>query len=314
MNTPGDLPTRVAGLANRLRLVQLDFADETPEARQEQLAEEIERALSQLAPDQRDEFLALLGERFPTWDQNVEISARPADNGEAPAPKVVSVMDAEELQDPSFLVQRLVALAGGLSEDQKQGIARTLKKAGIAPPGGGGGGWPEEAAEGLRQALAVPATQAMDPTRTLELATTAAEIVLSLDQLVWNTWKQMASGSTLRRPSPLKATMARFVAGDQDTPRGQVKQDVERLRRLTAAVVASISQAGQQFAQRHAATVGPEAVKAATPKAGFTQSQEALYWKKYSELAGEQMDPAAIERDIRAAIVKFVEAIVTDIR
>ena len=51
--------------ANRLRLIQVDFADESEQTRTTYLCEEIERALKSVLPDERNEFLERLLEKFP---------------------------------------------------------------------------------------------------------------------------------------------------------------------------------------------------------------------------------------------------------
>ena len=54
----------VAATANRLRLIQIDFADESPEVRRGYLSEEIERALAEVLPEERQTFLQELMNRF----------------------------------------------------------------------------------------------------------------------------------------------------------------------------------------------------------------------------------------------------------
>ena len=53
---------RVLETANRLRLIQVDFADENEQTRRDYLCEEIERALKTVLPDERSEFLQRLQE------------------------------------------------------------------------------------------------------------------------------------------------------------------------------------------------------------------------------------------------------------
>ena len=68
MNQNGSKSDRVAELANRLRLVQMDFADQDDETRRGYLQEEIQRALGGVVPSERRAFLEELQSRFPTWD------------------------------------------------------------------------------------------------------------------------------------------------------------------------------------------------------------------------------------------------------
>jgi hypothetical protein len=302
----GDLVTRAAGLANRLRLVQMDFADESPDLRREQLAEEVERALSQIDPTHREEFLKMVEERFPTWDQNVQVAAVATQA----APAAQSITDARELRDPSFLVSRLAELGKGMTDEQRAAVAEALRKAGFTQASASG--WPEEAAEQVRTAVQPPASSPLDAHRTVELAAILAELAQSLDQVVWQTWKQLAPTSNMRRSQALKTTLQRYITGDRDTARGQVKQDVERLRQLTAALIASVSQAGRGYGQKWDQNLSVAAIKGAVSASGWS-SKEGQYWKKYEELASN-VDIGTIERDIQQEVVKFVEGVVQRIR
>ncbi len=48
-----DISRLVAATVNRLRLIQVDFADEAPDVRENYLADEVEHAFAKLVPDQR---------------------------------------------------------------------------------------------------------------------------------------------------------------------------------------------------------------------------------------------------------------------
>src|SRR5258706_3424009 len=121
----------VAATANRLRLVQSDFADEPEQVRKDYLSDEIQRALGTLIPNDRKAFLDELKQFFPTWDAKVEVRT------EKPA-VVATPTDQKELKDPGFLVSRLAELAPRLNEQQKQAIIEKLRQVGLAPSAGGG--------------------------------------------------------------------------------------------------------------------------------------------------------------------------------
>ena len=101
------------------------------------------------------------------------------------------------------------------------------------------------------------------------------ELTASLDQVVWTTWRTIAPKSQIRRPAGLIKNMARFAAADPDVPRGQVSQELERLRQLVAAVVAAIGNAGRQFAHNYATKFSPTEIEglAARLKAAATVSR-----------------------------------------
>ncbi|MCA9290303.1 MAG: hypothetical protein KDA25_04185, partial [Phycisphaerales bacterium] len=183
---------QVASTANRLRLVQIDFADESPEVRQQYLVDEIERALSRTDPDQREAFLQELEYAFPTWDA---WGSAPAP---AAAPSAAPPTDAREDRDPSYHLRRLVELSAGLSAEEKAAIVERLRRAGLAPASGGD--WPQEAAAALRERLRLPESAHVDPERTVELVSLLVhDLAGPLDDIVWRTWKQIAPRSDLRR-------------------------------------------------------------------------------------------------------------------
>lgn len=166
----------------------------------------------------------------------------------------------------------------------------------------------------LRAALGASASQplaALDQIRVLELAGLLAEVVLSLDQVAWGTWKAVAPGSSIKRPGPLKDTLARFASGDDDITGPAVKQELDRLRQLAAALLAATNQGGRQFAQKHVQKFAPaeiEALAKLSGGGGLLSSPDARNWRKYVELAGPA-DPDALQRELNTSITACVESL-----
>jgi hypothetical protein len=289
---------RVAAVANRLRLLQIDFADQSESDRRGYLGEELGRTLASLPPSERKQFLEELQSRFPTWDTNVRL------DGKAPAAQ--PAFDQKELNDASFLVTRLIAVAQSLPPERKAAITDRLKEAGLAGASGAGPAWPEAQANDLRAKLQMTGHEPLDPVRVLELLSQLAEVACSLDQVVWNTWRVMSPQGTIKRPAVLQKTMARFIAGDQDVPRGQVSQDVGKLRQLIAALIGAVSQTGR-FAMQHFKSFWPDEIKVLVGTSGF--GLEGRYWRKYVELAGT-LDSNAVQDAIRQAIAEYAEALI----
>lgn len=306
-DSQSELSKKVAATANRLRIVQMDFADDDPAARKEQLREEIERALGTIIPEQRAAFLEELRERFPAWDA-VELSGPAVPEG-AGTP-VKSADDMKELRDAGFLVTRLIEVSKGLSEEQRQGVVAALSRAGLALAPADTGGVPQETLDELATRLQLSGQHRPSAGRAVELAALMAEVLGSLDQVVWNTWRMLSPKATIKRPAPLPRTMGRFSAGDPEIGKGQVKQELEQLRKLTAALISAVSQAGRTFAQRHSDRFSPGAIEALAKMSPgkFMQSVEARCWEKYKELAGP-MDAASIEAEFQQAIAAFAESL-----
>src|SRR3989442_1556009 len=95
-----------SGLASRLRLIQTNFADDSPATppapRQNYIAEEIDRALKAVVPSKRKSYLGALAERFPAWQ-----AGPPAPVGD---PKAAAAPET-----PEDLLARLIELAPGLA-------------------------------------------------------------------------------------------------------------------------------------------------------------------------------------------------------
>lgn len=162
----------------------------------------------------------------------------------------------------------------------------------------------------LAAALGVAKLEDADHERVLELAAMLAEVVTNFDQLAWGTWKAVAPSSPIKRQQNLKQLIGRYAAGDKSVNRAQVRQEMDRLRQLGGALIASLNQAGRQYAQRHAATMLPAQIEAAVRTGGKSvmTGHEVQCWRKYVELAGTQ-DADAVEREIMGSMASHAEAL-----
>jgi len=308
-STELDISRQAAQLANRLRAIQVDLADHNSQTRQEYISDEIKRILADIPPTQRPEFLSTLAEHFPSWDDNVVARQRIGSGGQTET-IVGSKTDAAELQDPAFLVQRLCELAPKLPQAQKEALVARLTDAGLAPASGPA--WPTEPLTKLAARLQLDDGLQPHAGHTLELLQMLSELAMSIEQIAWNMWKAIVPNSNLKRGTPLQRLMSRFLADDPDVPRGQVSQELERLRKINAALLSSVGQTGRQFAHKYAARLAPAEIEAAvraTPKKMFA-GIEVSCWKKYTDLAVEHLDEAAIDHEIREIVREFVESVI----
>jgi len=298
-STSDSTQQHVAAIANRLRMVQIDFADQAPDVRKEYLSEEVERALSSVAPEQRKDFLKALMQEFPSWDAKVEVQLRKEDTTER------STTDQRELQDPNFLVARLIERSAELGPKERKVLVERLKEAGLATVSQGV--WPAEAEAQLRLALKLT-EPTVDPVRALEQVGMLADFALRLDQLCWGSWRRISPKSNIRQDKKLQDTLKRNIVGDQDVPRGQVAADLEKLRQLIASLVSAVGQAGRQFASRHIARFSPHEIEALASMegGGFLVGKDTKCWRKYVELAGA-LNEASIENEIMETIANYAE-------
>src|SRR6185436_18048915 len=73
-----------SGLASRLKMLQANFADDTPATRQTYITEEIDRAIKGVVPAKRKLYLQALAERFPAWQAAQGAPVAPPPQGAAP--------------------------------------------------------------------------------------------------------------------------------------------------------------------------------------------------------------------------------------
>ncbi len=289
----------VSKVATRLRMIQADFADDASGDRQEQMADVIERELSKLVPEQRESFLESLRSAFPSWTNRQHV---PSSAGAG------SGVDQALLDDPEFLIKRLVEMAPRMGEPQRRAISDRLFETGLARATGGGS-WSPESAQAIAQRLGLPRGTEVDPDRVIELLGQMIALTTSLDQLVWNTWRKVAKRSTLRSSGAVVTMLGRFASGDQDIARADVQHELEKLRQLTAALISSLGQAGRKYAQKHVSQFSPESIKQfAVHEKKMMESLDQACWRKYAELAANQ-DEVTIEREIMQSIVDFVESL-----
>ncbi|MCB9845584.1 MAG: hypothetical protein H6811_06330 [Phycisphaeraceae bacterium] len=291
----------VDALAARIRAIQADLADSDGPLRAEHIAEEIDRAVGRLLPDQRLGFLEALGARFPSWDSDLTASA-------ASESKTRSVEDRQELNDPSLLVRRLTELTKGWSEQKRAPIVEALKRAGLAPSGEGG--WPADAAARFCKAVYDADQGPIDGGRALDLSARLVLLVLSLEKVVWRTWQQMSPRSIVKRRYSLQKLASTFVSGDQAASRGDLESALEELRQMTAGIIAAVAQAGHLSWVRLGHLL-PDEVMAAAKEEGKKawESWEVAYWRRYKDLAST-IDPATFESEILRGLADWVEEVI----
>lgn len=289
---------KVAQTAIRLRALQSDLADESDVTRQKHLLEAIEQSLGEV--DDRESFLKYLLEAFPAWEGH-KVSHGGTDSG-----ATRSEHDQHDLEDPAFLVQRLIGLAASMSPDQKRALGEQLSQAGLIDHSAEM--WSQEAVERLRSAMKLGEGQSVNADRLLELAQALIGFAVNLEQVSWTTWRAAAPRSSVRRGAAIDITIRRYLSGDSEVTRSQVGQDLEQLRRLTASLILALGRASEHFSNGFLARFAPEQIEALVQKPLLPVFQEMAYWRKYKQLTADLND-AAIEQEIKQAIAQFVESL-----
>lgn len=290
--------------ANRLRLIQVDFADKSSQIRADYFSEEIERALKMILPEEREEFLRRLLERFPigTFAPQPIIQQEQKDES-------ISVIDETKLKDANFLIQCLLEVIPALPVDQKESITRRLQKIGLGshvPET-----YPEESIEKLMNELQLGDQPDFNADRLMELVVLLVNFVYKLEPLGWNTWRRLSPRSRVRQSGELKKTIGQFLSNDSNVSQERVNNELKELMQLIAAVITAISRVGSQFAQHHLAKFSPSEISALVKMEhkSVLVSHEVKCWRKYLELA-DKLNEESIEAEITKAIVNYVESLV----
>ena len=301
-NDKKKMESHVLETANRLRLIQVDFADESEQTRTTYLCEEIEKVLKSILPAERNDFLGRLLERFPT-DSFITQAVSKEMEVEI-APKV----DESELENVDFLVRNLLEIAPTLSDDQKDFVDKSLQEAGLRPKARQDNSI--ELDQKLKQKFKVGDECSISAEKIAELNAILVDFVLKLESLVWNTWRQLSPRSAVRPQGDLTEKIGQFLSNDAEISVNHVDDDLKVLQRLIAAMTSAVSRVGSQFAKRHLAKFSPSEIEALVkmePGSVFV-SHDVKCWKKYKELA-EMLNEDSIEMEIRKAIVDYVESL-----
>jgi hypothetical protein len=298
------LEGRISETANRLRLIQVDFADDSEQTRREYINEEIKRVLKTVLPEQRKAFLEKLMERFPTgYPGTMPAAEQPQAQG---GPEI----EVEELNDPEVVVGRLLEMASVLSDDQKKLIAKRLQKAGFGLPAAAQN-YSDKLVQDLTTKLQLGDLPGIKADRLSEMIVLLADFVFKLEPLVWNTWRMLSPRSSIRPPAGLKKTLGQFLCGNTQVPGQKVEQQVKTLQRLIAAITTAVGRVGNQFAKSHLARFSPSEISALVrmEHGSVFVSHEVKCWRKYLELA-ETLTEGSIETEIRKAIADYAESLI----
>jgi hypothetical protein len=284
-------------LAGRLRLVQANCVEQPPETRQEFLAEEIERALKDVPPSKRKPCLEALGDQFPAW----QIAA---------LPDAATSAKADVVEDtPERRLESLLKITSQLTPEQKKVFAQKLVDAGLAVTESRSG--PVETPPELQKLLNLPQGRPLEGDRAIKMLAELAQFVFSLEPLVWNSWKQIAPRSAIRKEHDPKAMAAKYLGGDGEISAQQLKQILEQTRKLIIGLLMAMGGAGRKYAETYLERFAPEAIRsqAEMMKGRFMASIEEKSWNRYLDVPREFATEQVIEKEIQEAVVKFAEEV-----
>ncbi len=283
-----------SSLGERWKYLQTSLAAETPQDRQVFLEEELRRALLTVPAARRGAYLAALAVRYPAWEVAAVFVNNPA--------KVARLT-------PDEVINSFLQLVPQLSGEQRENVKQKLAALGLIVPS------PQpidgEALTDLQAKLKLEPEDSIDAQRLGKLFATYAEAMLILDQLAWNVWRNAAPKSAIRRDTTqgdLRTITRKALAGDAAITPAQVQKQIEASRLLIAGLLAGLGPAGKNFARRYQQNYTPDAIREVVRAEGGGKT-DALFWKKYTELAA-QLSETVIEDDVQEAVVKYAEDLI----
>ena len=298
-----------ARVGARLQMLQASFADDDSTARTGYVEEELDRALREVPATRRGAYLEALAERFPSWESKAHAPAAQAPSAGAPRDAAADT--------PEELVSRLAALAPTLSNDARWTLSYQLQQAGFSisvPSGAAASADTDEVPPELQKRLSLEPGQMIDRKRALRLTAVLIDLVVTMDQVSWSLWKNLAPNSIVRRDpgatGDLKRLAGPYLLGDNEVSTTQLTQVLDKTRQLIAGLLTAIGATGETFARQFLGRYSPQAIKdLAEADPGFFIGAEQKCWRKYIQVFNE-LSGVAIENEITATIAKYTENLI----
>ena len=301
--TPPETNRWASEVAARLRLLQSSFADESPDMRERTLIDELEQALKAVSLGKRTEYIEALSEQFPAPEPATGSPRAPAEAIDVPKPP----------GDPAALAEQLLNLLRTMAPEESAAIGKQIQNSGLLPAATSAGAL--EVPEELRKRMEKLAPgKDLDIRRALRLLDILIEVTGNLDQLVWQVWKNISAKSVIQREAGANADfrkiLAPYLSGDSEVSTEQIKQIVNKTRKLVSGLMAAMGTVGEITANKYLDRLSPETIKKlAEADSGVFESLEKGCWRKYTGVF-DSLNRAALEREVLDAIKKYTEKLV----
>jgi hypothetical protein len=289
---------RLKAIALRLREVQATLDGESAERRREILQEEIARTFADVSAEDRKRYLELLLGRFASVEDSHEPATATLEDQEAPT------STAAELT-PEECLERFIAMAAALSEEQRVTLAKRLANAGF--------NWVDrdqllvEVADGLREALGLSPGQQPRLTRMVQLTVTLIDLLTRLDQMALKTFGELAPRSPLtNRPQAFRDAVVGYLTGKSDSVEPQIRAVSAMMGGLMAAMLGAAREFGRQYIERFSPNSIEDVVKG-EGKVKLFGNEKALCWDKYKDLARDYATLDLVDRRLRECLGAFAE-------
>ncbi len=168
--------------------------------------------------------------------------------------------------------------------------------------------------EEVKKRLNLPGDFEITEDQVIYLLSQTLPFLLTIDQLVWAAWKNIAPESKVRRQGrnvvSVPNMLREYLQGNARLPENEMNQVIEKTRQLAAGLIGSIGPIGRTYGRKQAAKFSPstiqELVRREGTKGTIFGGEEVKYWRKFMQLV-EDMDEDLIEKEIHQAIARYTE-------
>lgn len=281
--------------ALRLRLLQSGLGEDAPEQRRGYLDDAVQEALREIVVEKRARHVLALAEHFPTGFISKPVDATPTDNS------------------PEAMVDALVKIAGKLPPSARADFGLRLQEAGYmelktttlvnAPP------------EELQRTLQLEDAAQVDIGRLYRALHIFIEYYLGLENVIWKTWQKIGENSAVKQDkgpnADVRRLAARYIQGDSEVSSEQLRQQVEKTRRVMGGLVGAMPTGASAFLEQFYAEFSPEKIELLAKndkdlKGGW--GQEAKNWNKFKRMMTDQMG-GVFEEKFFDALARAAEAL-----
>jgi hypothetical protein len=282
--------------AARLRVIQGDAIAIDADKRCEYLNEEVNRSFKVLSPARRRGCLEALLARFPVAGQLVKAASPPAPLPAAPV-----------TQTPEQLVERLIATAAEIPEDQRTEFARRLYDAGLR--------WVDhgalelEISKELQTRFGLPADRQPRLERVVKLASLMVNALYELDRTAMIALKDLYPRSAvLNRSQDFRQATGQYLAGNTDEIEPQLRASSALLGGMLAALLGGGRDFGRQFIEKYSPNSIEEVVFSEGSKGFMGPSKKERCWDKYCSLSKDIATPEQLDRWVKDCLGRFADA------
>ena len=287
--------------ADRLRVIQGDAAAIEAEKRREYLNEEVSRSFMGLTPARRRACLQGLLARFPVAGQ----LANAANPLPTPAPAVAL--------SPADLLERLLSVAGELTEEQRVDFARRLHGAGFV--------WVDRGAVELEISkdqetrFGLAAGQQPRLERMVQLAALLVQAIHDLDRTAMIALKELYPRSAvLNRTHDFRQAAGQYLAGSLAEIEPQLRISTTLLGGMLAATLGGGRDFSRQFVEKYSTGAIEDVIIAEGSKGFMGPSKKERCWDQYCRVSKDIATPELIDRWLKECLGRFADLQIKNVR